>query len=125
MTDLKTMGFTVKQGGTAIPDPTMMAQGNLTISYMVIGHIVADLQGCVKFHSGDHTKILTNCRLEIRHHQVQAAEEALSSAVGGFSLTEICLLHHRRNTGAWIYVALSTVNETEIGVKEWRDSVSL
>ena len=68
-------GFMVKRSDIAIPDPTLTSQGNWMLSCVVSGQLVADLQGRVKFRSGDHGQLLRYGRADIRRHNSYKAGE--------------------------------------------------
>ena len=118
-------GLPIKHVGLEIVDLTLTAHGNWNILYVVTGHLVADLRGCDKFHSGDHTPLLNDGRAAIRRRKVQEAEESLSAAMGGLSLMEGLRLHRRQKIGAWLSVEPYMVNGMELGPQECRDSIFL
>ena len=64
-------------------------------------------------------------REEIRRQHVEAAETTLGDAWATASKTDARLLERIQRTEAWLTVLPSTINETELGGHEWRDSLFL
>ena len=82
---------------------------------MVYGPLAADLRGRVDFKYMDHTKILTDVQGEIRIGKEKQVGEILTSAVGGLYPADGRHIRRRQKKGAWLSVAPSTVNGTELG----------
>ena len=69
MTDWTTIIFLVNHTGLLILDQTQTAEGNCTTFFVVTGHLVSTLQGCVNLRSGDRTKLLTKGWVEIQRQK--------------------------------------------------------
>ena len=125
MLERKIAGLPVNHEGIDIPYSNLMEKGNETALCLVTRNLVADLWDHVKFLSRDHTEVLNDNRVEIRHHKGHETEEDFSVASGRLSPMEIHGLCCRRKTGAYLYVETLTVNRNVFGPQEWRYDVFL
>ena len=73
-------GLPVKQAGIDLPKPTRTAGENWTLSCIITGHLVAELQGTAEFRSGDHALLMGEGREEIRQRHAEAEDTALVKA---------------------------------------------
>ena len=64
-------------------------------------------------------------RDEIRWRQAKAAESALGEAQAAASTEDTCHMRRTMRTGACLLVPPSTVNGTELGAQDYRDSLFL
>ena len=64
-------------------------------------------------------------RDDIRWRNAKAAETALGEAWDAASTEDARHMGQTTRTGAWLSEILSTVNRTELGAQEWRDSLFL
>ena len=61
----KIMGFSAKQAGMVIPEPTQTVYRNWAVLRVVTGHFIAALQGSTEFRPRDQVQILKYGRGEI------------------------------------------------------------
>ena len=118
-------GLTVKQSGIALSDPTWTVGGNWTASCVIPGHLVAALHGTAEFRSGNHAPLMGEGRENIRWRHGEEAENDLREAKATASKLDARRLGKIQHTGKWLLVLRSTVNGTELGAQEWRDSLFL
>ena len=83
------------------------------------------LQGRVEFQSGYHAPILRDVRAEIQRRKDHEGGESLTALAGGLSQMDACCLYRRQKMGVWLLVASSSLNITDLGAQEWRDSIFL
>ena len=93
-----------------------MAPENWTTSCIITGRLVPALRGQEEFQTADHSACLREVRTAVHKRNVLLAEEALVDIVVEGAVQGARQLRHVVNTGAWITVQPSTVNETELGV---------
>ena len=115
----------VKQAGLALPDPTQTAHQKRTASCVITGHLVAALRSQVELRTADHSACLREGRTDVRTRGQSWAEEALTVALEEAPVLHARCLQREAKTGAWLTVLPSTVNRTELGAQEWRDSLFL
>ena len=72
-----------KQAGLAFLDPTKTAPENWTASYVITGHLVAELRGQEVFQMADHSSCLREGRAEVQKQSALLAEEALKETLAG------------------------------------------
>ena len=73
----------VKQAGLALSDPYQTAPENWTASYVITGHLVAELRGQVEFQTAYHSACLQEGWTAVRQRGQWRAEEALTAALEG------------------------------------------
>ena len=117
--------LSVKQAGSALPDPSQTAPENWTASCVITGHLVTALRGQVEFRTVDHSACLQKGHMAVRRRCQRRAEEALTAALEGALVQHALRLQRATKTGAWLTVQPSTVNGTELGAHEWRDTLFL
>ena len=61
----------------------------------------------------------------MRHRGEKYVEEALTAALEGALVLQARRMRRAAKTGAWITVLPSTVNRTDLGAQEWRDTLFL
>ena len=108
-----------------IPDPTQTAPEKWTASCVITGHLLTALRGQVEFRTADHSACLREGRTAVRRPSQKWADEALVATLAGASVQRTCRLQRATKTGAWLTVQPSTVNGTELGAQEWRDTLFL
>ena len=110
----------VKQAGISLPNPTQTAVENWTASCVIMGHLVAALQGTAEFRSGNHAPLVGEEREEIQHRHTEEADNALGEAWDAASKLDARRLGRIQRAGEWMSVPSSTFNGTELGDQEWR-----
>ena len=115
-------GLPVKQAGIALPNPTGTMGANWTASCVITGHLAMALHGTKDFRSVNHALLMGEGREEIRQRHTEEAETSLGEAWAAVSNPDAQRLGMIQRTGAWLLVLPSTVNGTELGAQEWRDS---
>ena len=118
-------GLPVKQAGIALPESTQSNGANWRESCVITGHLIEVLRGTAEFWSGDHSLLMGEVRYEIHQRHADAAETALGEDWAAMSTENACLMGRITRKGAWLSVIPSTVNGTELGAPDWRDSIFL
>ena len=77
------------------------------------------------FRSRYHVLLMGECREGILWQNVEAEETDLVEARATASKPDSWRLGRIQRLGAWLSVLPSTVNGTELGSQEWRDSLFL
>ena len=114
-----------KQAGLALPDPIQTAPENWTASCVSTGHLVAALRGQVELRAADHSGFLREGQTDVQKRGEIRAEEALTAAMERDPVLQARRMQRAANTRAWLTVLPSTVNGTELGAQEWRDTLFL
>ena len=87
------------------------------------GHLIAALWGCIEFQYGEHTQLLRNIKVDIGSWKSHKSGEDLVEATRVIFQIYTCCLFQGHKTGGWLLVELYTVNGTDFGAQECRDSV--
>ena len=115
----------VKQAGMALPNPTLTAPENCQASCVITGHLVPALRGQVPFRTADHAAFLRDGRAAVRRQNAAKAVASLETTIARAPAVVTRRLRRATKTGAWLTVQPSTVNGTELGAQEWRDTAFL
>ena len=83
------------------------------------------LRRTAEFRSGNHAPLMGEGRENIRWRHGEEAENDLREAKATASKLDARRLRKIQQTGKWLLVLPSTVNGTELGAQEWRDSLFL
>ena len=75
----------------------------------------ADLYRQKHFKTVDHSIILWEGQREIRRHHLQDAQTDMEDSMVAAPAFDSRRLTHRTNTGAWLTMLLSTVNDADLG----------
>ena len=118
-------GLPVKQAGIYLPDPTRTVGAKWTASRVITGHLVAALCKTADFSLGNNSLLMGEGRDEIQRQHAEEAETVLGEAWAAALKPDARRLGQIQRTGAWLPVPPSTVNGTELGAHEWRDSLFL
>ena len=106
----------MKQAGLSLLDPTKKSPENWTMSCVITGHLVTALRGQEEFRKENHSTYLQEGRAEVRNQSALRSEEALTKTLEGAPVQDAHRLQRATNTGSWLTVQPSTVNEEELGV---------
>ena len=79
----------------------------------------------MEFRTVDHSACLREGRTAVQRRGQRRKEEALTAALEGPPILHARELQRATNTGAWLTVQSSTVNGTDLGAQEWRDTLFL
>ena len=90
---------------------------------VITGYLVVALRVQVEFRTADHSTCLQGGRTAVWRRVIQRAEEALAATLEGAPVQRARRLRRETKTGAWLTVQPSTVNGTDLGAQEWRDSL--
>ena len=112
----------VKQAGMALPDPTRTAPENWQASCVITRHLVSALRGQEPFRTADNAACLRDGRAAVRRQSVAKAMSSLEMTISGAPAVVTRRLRRATKNGAWLRVQPSTVNGTELGAQEWRDT---
>ena len=94
-------------------------------SCVITGNLVEALRGMAKVRSGYHTLLMREGREEIRQKHGEAADTGLGEARTATCKPDAQQMGRIQRTGTWLSVLPPTVNGTELGAQEWRDSLFL
>ena len=113
----------VKQAEIAISDPTESAGGNYTASTVACGHLVAALRRREEFRSVMHQSTMAEEKAATRKRNLELNSAKLATTLrrlpDGLNRT----ITRGKETGAWLTVLPSIVNETELSAEEFRDAL--
>ena len=115
----------VEQAGISLPDPTQTAGSNWTASYVITGYLVSAICETDELRSGYHALLMGECRYEIFHWCDEDVETVLGKSQDVLSTEDAHQMEWIMRMGAFLSVISYTVNGTEFGVQEFRDSVFL
>ena len=79
----------------------------------------------MKFRAADHSACLQEGQTAMRRREQSRAEESLMASLEGGPVLHAHRMRRAAKTGAWLTVLPSTVNETELGAREWRNALFL
>ena len=94
-------------------------------SCVVTGYLVSSIWCRIDLKTGEHALLLREVHSDIRCRNVQNSQADLEEAMAAAPALEAHKLRRRTKTGAWLNLLPSTVNRTDIGVQEWRNSLFL
>jgi hypothetical protein len=115
----------VKFAGLSLPDPVASADWNYQASVLSSTHILAAFRGVQEFSSANHSSSLREVRSEIKNCTSERHELFLADIVGRLQCDKQRTILCGRDTGQWLSVPPSTVNETELFAQEFRHSLLL
>ena len=104
--------LTLKHAGLAFPDLTKTARDNCTESFVITGHLVADLRGKEDFRTADHSAYLQEGIEEVRKRRILRSEEDLVETLAGAPVQDARQLQRVAKMEACLTVQPSMINVT-------------
>jgi hypothetical protein len=119
------LALPVKFAGLALPDPSASSEGNYEASTLVCSHIIAAFRGTESFSSADHQSLRKAVTAEIKTRRSDKQDSTLSTILADLDCDTHRTILRGKETGQWLSVMPSTLNDTELSAQEFRDALLL